>query len=140
VTRGTVLAFDFGLKRTGVAQGELELRVAHPLTVIRAETREARFSAIAALLAEWRPVLLLVGLPLHPDGAEHDMTRAARNFAASLAKRAALPVVMHDERYTSVDAEDALRARGASHAGRRHLDALAAQTLLQGYFDDTPAT
>jgi putative Holliday junction resolvase len=141
VSRGTVLAFDYGVKRTGVASGELEIGVAHPLVTLEAESRAAKFSAIDKLIAEWQPGLLVVGLPLYPDGAEHDLTRAARNFAAELEARYKLPVFLHDERYTSAVAENELR--GSKHAGNRNvaksrsnLDAIAAQIILQGFFDE----
>jgi putative Holliday junction resolvase len=141
VSRGTVLAFDFGVKRTGVASGELEIGVAHPLTTIAADSRTARFAAIDKLVAEWQPGLLVVGLPLHPDGAEHELTRAARNFASELEDRFKLPVFLHDERYSSAAAESG--SRELDHAGkldvaksRTSIDALAAQIILQGFFDE----
>lgn len=141
MSRGTVLAFDYGTKRTGVASGELEIGVAHPLTTIQAESRATRFAAIDKLVAEWQPGLLVVGLPLFPDGTEHEVSRAARNFAAELEDRYKLPVFLHDERYSSAVAEDDQRA--AQHAGNRNvaksrssLDALAAQIILQGFFDE----
>ena len=80
-THGTVLALDLGLKRTGVASGELSIGIAHPLTVIQAGSNDERLAAIARLVAEWQPVLLVLGLPTHADGSEHDMTRVAKNFA-----------------------------------------------------------
>ncbi|MGA7178328.1 MAG: Holliday junction resolvase RuvX [Thiobacillaceae bacterium] len=133
---GSVLAFDYGLKRTGVASGELEIGVAHPLTVIRTESPEERFSQILRLVQEWQPVLLVVGLPLHPDGAEHDLTRAARNFAAKLEKRFKLPVFLADERYTSQLAEEELHNTGVhGKKNRDFLDAVAARLILQGFFD-----
>jgi putative Holliday junction resolvase len=133
---GSVLAFDFGLKRTGVASGELGIGVAHPLAVIRTESPEERFNQIARLIAEWRPSLLVVGLPLHPDGAEHEMTRASRNFAAKLENRFKLPVFLADERYTSQLAENELHDAGVhGRKNREHLDAVAAQMILQGFFD-----
>jgi putative Holliday junction resolvase len=91
-THGTVLAFDLGLKRTGVASGELSIGVAHPLTVIQADSTDARLAAIARLIAEWQPVLLVLGLPTHADGSEHEMTRVAKNFARKLESRFKLPV------------------------------------------------
>lgn len=133
IPRGTLLAFDFGLKRTGVAQGELEIGVAHPLTTLHAASREQRLDLIASLVREWRPTALVVGLPLHPDGAEHEMTRAARNFAATLEKRFGLPVFLADERYTSALAESELAAQGAKNKGKA--DSLAAQMILQGFLD-----
>src|SRR5512138_3062191 len=89
---GTVLAFDFGTRKIGVAVGNTMLRVAHPLTTIRAEAPAARFAAIAALVAEWRPSQLIVGRPLNDDGSEHEMTARADRFARQLEGRFGLPV------------------------------------------------
>jgi putative Holliday junction resolvase len=133
---GTVLAFDFGTKRIGVATGELATRLAHPLTTIAAEGNAPRFSAIAALLAEWRPVALLVGLPRARDGSDHDMSLRCRRFANQLKGRFRLPVVLVDERLSSVEAAALLRDRQPSaRTGRRTIDALAARIILQSYFD-----
>jgi putative Holliday junction resolvase len=133
---GNVLAFDLGLKRTGVATGDLGIGVAHPLTVIRTESPDERINQISRLVNEWQPVLLVVGLPLHPDGAEHEMTRTARNFAAKLENRFTLPVFLADERYSSQLAEDELNDAGThGKKNRDHLDAVAAQIILQGFFD-----
>jgi len=129
-THGTVLAFDLGLKRTGVASGELSIGVAHPLNVIQAESTEAR------LAAEWQPVLLVLGLPTHADGSEHEMTRVAKNFARKLESHFNLPVFLVDERHTSTAAESELHARGIhGKKNRALLDAVAAQLILQGFFD-----
>ena len=131
--RGTVLAFDFGAKRTGVAAGESETRLAHPLPAIRAERSDARFAAIARLLAEWRPARLVVGLPLATDGSAHAMTLRARRFARQLEGRFRISVTLVDERYSSVEAESRLRADPG--AIRRSVDSTAAQVILQQYFD-----
>lgn len=132
-----MLAFDYGVKRTGVASGELEIGVAHPLVTLKADSREARFSAIDKLIKEWQPGLLVVGLPLHPDGAEHEITRAARNFASELEARYKLPVFLHDERYTSAVVEEELRSATKAGLKSQHsVDALAAQLILQGFFDE----
>ncbi len=135
-----MLAFDFGLKRTGVASGELEIGVAHPLTTVTADNKAVRFAAIDRLVKEWQPVLLVVGLPSHPDGVEHEMSRAARNFAAELETRFALPVFLHDERYTSAVVEDERKHAGRTPGRNKNLaastDALAAQLILQGFFDE----
>ncbi len=136
-TQGAVLAFDLGLKRTGVASGELSLGIAHPLTVIQADSTDTRLAAIAALIDEWRPVLLVLGLPLHADGGEHEMTRVAKNFARKLESRFKLPVFLVDERHTSTAAESALRAQGVhGRQNKTRVDAVAAQLILQGFFDD----
>lgn len=137
MSKGTVLAFDYGQKRTGVASGELEIGVAHPLATLQAETRAARLAAIDKLVAEWRPGLLVVGLPLHPDGAEHELTRAARNFARELEARYRLPVFLRDERYSSVAADSEIRTASEAGVKSQHsVDARAAQLILQGFFDE----
>ena len=76
--QGTCLAFDFGEKRIGVAQGSAEVGIAHPLSTVSAEANETKFAAIAALIREWQPDYLVVGLPVHSDGTEHELTRLAR--------------------------------------------------------------
>mgnify|MGYP001042499554 FL=1 len=135
-TQGTVLALDLGLKRTGVASGELAIGVAHPLTVIHADSTDARLAALEKLVREWQPVLWVLGLPTHPDGGEHDMTRAARNFAKKLENRYKRPVFLVDERHTSAVAESELHAMGVhGRKNREKLDALAAQLILQSFFD-----
>jgi len=123
----TLLAFDFGLKRIGVAHGNTLMRQAQPLTVISAESNQARFAAIEQLLQEWQPALCVVGLPLHPDGAEHEMTQRCRRFANQLHGRFGQSTVLVDERYSS-----------AVLGGRRGqvLDAEAAAIILQQYFDE----
>lgn len=138
--RGTVLAFDFGEKRIGVAVGECELRSASPLLTFDAETNDARWSAVGRLLDEWKPVTLVVGLPLSPDGVPHDMTARAERFARQLEGRYRLPVVLQDERYTSAEADSQLRDEGGVRDWRsrkQKLDAHAAQLILKDYFDVT---
>lgn len=123
----SVLAFDFGLKRIGVAIGNTLVRQAQPLTVITAESNDARFAAIAALVAEWQPQRFVVGLPLHPDGAEHEMTARCRRFANQLGGRFGKPAVLVDERYSSA----VIQAKRGDV-----IDAKAAAIILQQYFDD----
>jgi len=136
IASGTVLAFDFGLKRIGVAVGESALRQAHPLTTVHAESNADRFAAIAALIDEWQPVRLVVGLPLAPDGSEQPITARCRRFANQLHGRFGLPVALADERFTSAAAEADLRAAGVAWAARKgKVDALAAQLLLQDFLD-----
>jgi len=131
----TVLAFDFGSKRIGVAVGEPELGTAHPLPGIAA-AGEARFAAIGRLLAEWRPARLLVGLPLAANGSVHDTTLRAERFARQLRGRFHLPVELVDERFTSVEAAGRLRGR---RAPRLAIDSVAAQLILEQYFDEPAA-
>ncbi|HEX6138342.1 MAG TPA: Holliday junction resolvase RuvX, partial [Casimicrobiaceae bacterium] len=106
----TVLAFDFGTRRVGVAVGNTLMRTAHALETIDAADAIQRFAAIAALVGEWRPAQLVVGLPVHADGTEHAMTVRAREFAGELERRHALPVALVDERWTSEIARRQLAA------------------------------
>lgn len=135
---GTVLAFDFGAKRIGVAVGETALAQAHPLTVIHAQANAERFAAIAALIAEWHPALLVVGLPAHLGDMDtpHTMAARCRRFGNQLHGRFGLPVAYADERLTSLDAEARLRETGHdARSAKAHLDAVAAQLILQTYFE-----
>ncbi len=133
---GTVLAFDYGEKRIGVATGETLLGQAHPLTVIHAESNDHRLAAIGKLVAEWQPERLVVGLPTHADGTPHAMTARCQRFAERLQRRFNLPVALADERLTSLDAEARLREAGRdARAARPILDAVAAQLILQTWFD-----
>jgi putative Holliday junction resolvase len=119
----TYLAFDFGLKRVGVASGNTLTRTAQPLRTVCA-TGDARFAAIARLVAEWQPDALVVGVPFHPDGAEHENTLRARRFARQLHGRLRLAVHEVDERYTTTEAQ----ADGAGD-----LDAASAALILEQY-------
>ena len=132
---GTVLAFDFGEKRIGVATGDLDVRIAHPLTTIAAEDNATRFVEIGRLIAEWQPVRCIVGLPSHPDGAEHEISRLARRFAQRLEGRFGIPATLVDERYTSRAAETRLRESGARLRSRNVLDAVAACEILGAWFE-----
>lgn len=133
--RGTLLAFDFGVKRIGVAVGELELAQAHPLTTIRGERNDRRFAEIAALIDEWRPVRLVVGLPVSLDGAPHAMSARCVRFANQLRGRFGLAVDHAEERLSSREAEERLRESGYNARGaKERLDTLAAQIILQSYF------
>jgi putative holliday junction resolvase len=138
---GTVLAFDFGTRRIGVAVGEMMLGTARPLTTISAEANDARFGAIDKLIKEWQPCRLVVGLPLSLEGADHEMTDRCRRFARQLEGRFRLPVVLVDERLTSTAADENLRERGLDWRRRKTtLDAEAAALILQGHFNENPPT
>ena len=122
----TILGFDFGIKRIGVAIGNTMIRQAQPLSVIKEIANEPRFAAIAALIAEWGATRVVVGLPSHPDGTEHEMSARCRRFANQVHGRFGLPVELVDERYSS-----------AVIAARRGevIDDRAAAIILQQYFD-----
>lgn len=139
--QGTVMAFDFGERRIGVATGSTQVGIAHPLELIDAEANEARFARIGKLLEEWQPVQLVVGLPAHLDGSEHELTRLARKFAQRLDGRFGLPVDLVDERLTSAEAESRLAEIGVrGRSQKAHVDALAAQAILQSWFDQAHDT
>jgi putative holliday junction resolvase len=118
----TILSFDFGEKRIGVAVGNTITKTAEALKIIQEKNQDEKFKAIERLIQEWQPQLLVVGLPTHPDGAEHEMTQKAKRFGNQLHGRFQKEVVWVDERYTSVSVKDGN-------------DALAAQLILQQYLD-----
>lgn len=133
----TLLAFDYGERYLGVAVGDTEVGMAHPLATIDARAAAERFRAVAEVIAEWKPTRLVVGLPLSLEGEAHDLTRKAERFARQLAGRFGLPVTLQDERYSSAEAESRLRSIG--RGGRRHKDLahpVAAQVILQAYLDE----
>ena len=139
MSAGTILAFDFGERYIGVAVGEMETRLASPLETIEAQTREARLARIGTLVSEWTPGRFVVGLPLSPEGVEHEMTARAKRFARQLEAHFRLPVDMADERFSSSAAEEQLRAAGKG--GRKHKSLahpIAAQIILQAYFEEHP--
>ena len=132
----TVLGFDYGLKRIGVAVGDLALGLAHPLTTIAGERNDQRFGAIEALIREWKPALVVVGLPAYLDGEEHDMSAQCRRFARRLEGRFGLKAELVDERLSSAEASANLNETGLR--GRRQkavLDQVAAQRILQSFLD-----
>ena len=133
---GTVLGFDFGGKRIGVAVGELALRLAHPLPTIATDDKAQRLAAIDVLVTEWRPQRLVIGLPLAGDGSEHEMTRRCRRFSRQLEARYRIPVQLIDERYSSASAQERLRVQGVDlRHDKAAIDAASAQIILQDYFD-----
>src|SRR5690349_10986244 len=117
------LAFDFGTKRVGVASGNTITRTATPLRTVAAEG-DARFTALGALITEWQPDALVVGVPFHPDGAPHDNTARAQRFARQLHGRFRLPVHEVDERYTTTEAHA---------AGAADVDAASAAIILEQF-------
>jgi len=122
----TFLAFDYGAKRVGVANGNSLTRSAQPLKTLALEG-DARFAAIGALIDEWQPDALVVGVPVHPDGAPHDNTRRAQRFARQLRGRFRLPVHEVDERYTTTEVR-----------GEPDVDAAAAAIILEQFLRSLP--
>ncbi len=137
---GTLLAFDFGTQRIGVAVGNTFSSSGQPLTTIAEEKNELRFVAIAALISEWQPAALLVGLPSNDDGTPHQMTALCHRFSKRLHGRFGLATILVDERYTSIAASEQLNKQGIRGRDQKHLiDQYAAQQILQAYLDDPSA-
>ena len=132
---GTVLAFDFGTKRIGVAVGTTEVRIANPLGAIEGEANASRFAAIEKYVSEWQPTMLVVGRPRHSDDSPHETARLAEKFARRLRERFRLPVVFVDETLSSAEAESRLRETRTRAARKTDLDALAASIILQSFLD-----
>jgi putative Holliday junction resolvase len=132
----TLLAFDYGLRRIGVAVGQTITRSASPLPTLPASAGTPDFVRIDALVREWRPDLLVVGLPLAADGGETAMSRAAETFAQAL-ERYGVTVARVDERHSSAEASATLkRARQSGARGRvrkADIDAAAAVTIAERY-------
>jgi putative Holliday junction resolvase len=136
-----VLAFDFGLRRIGVACGDTVSRSAVGLTAVPADAAGPRWEKIAALMRDWQPDMAVVGLPYNVDGSDSTQTTAARGFAAELARRYALDVAMVDERYSSLEASARLKSARESGLRRRRyaksdVDAAAACVILERWFSE----
>ena len=132
----TVLAFDFGLRRIGVAVGQDVTGSASPLGIVRNDESGVDQDRIAALIAEWQPARLIVGIPLNADGSDTDMAAAVMAFIESL-DRYGLPVDTVDERFTSIEAENRLKkARAEGTRGRltkKDIDSAAAALIAERY-------
>ncbi len=127
----TVMAFDYGTRRVGVAVGNSVSRSGQALKTIAAPNADSLFQAISALVQEWQPELLVVGRPLHPDGTSHEMTEKTTRFGNQLKGRLNLPVIWVDERYSSAILESDAQMRD-------NLDAHSAAVILEQYFAEVP--
>ena len=140
-TARVVLAFDYGLRRIGVACGDTISRSASPLQAVAAGPSGPRWEQIGALLRDWQPNLAVVGLPYNVDGSETGMAAAARGFAAQLRERYAIEVALVDERYSSQEAGARLKSARESGLRRRRIgkadiDAAAACVILERWFTE----
>jgi putative Holliday junction resolvase len=136
-----ILAFDFGLRRIGVACGDTLSRSSSALEAVPVDLSGPRWQVIASLMRDWQPDMLVVGLPYNVDGSDSAMTSAARGFAAELALRYALEVALVDERYSSLEAEARLKSARESGLRRRRVaksdvDAAAACVILERWFSE----
>jgi putative Holliday junction resolvase len=139
---GTWLAFDFGLRRIGVAVGQTTTQTANPLAVVRHGDAQPDWEHIDRLVGEWRPAGFVVGLPLGPEGEETPMSKRAKVFGEELASAFDRPVAWCDERYTSQAAEQRFADRRATGAARRkdaaQIDAMAAAIFLENWLQSLP--
>jgi putative holliday junction resolvase len=134
----SLLAFDFGTKRVGIASGQVLTNTATPLEVLPTPELPAHWLGFDKLLKTWRPDAMVVGLPLSESGHDQAITTAARTFAQALLTRYKKPVFLVDERFSSKSAESAFVASRQSGGARRKdfakLDAVAAAIILESYF------
>lgn len=136
----TILAFDYGAKRTGVAIGQELTASARPLLTIKTRLdADFNWPVLTRLVDEWRPALLVVGVPAHADGSANDLTHAAAGFACALAARFNLPVETIDERLSSHEARALLAGRG-SKCNKAAIDRVAAALILQSWFSQRGIT
>ena len=133
-----VLAFDFGTQRIGIAVGQSITHTASPLPALKAHDGIPNWDQIAALISEWQPQQLLVGLPLNMDGSESEMSARAKKFANRLQGRFGLPVELWDERLSSFEARGEMLARGMTNFKDGKVDSLSACLILEGWFARTP--
>lgn len=130
-----VLAFDFGMKRIGVAVGQSITQSARPLTTLKAKNGEPVWAEVDALMKKWQPEALLIGIPLNMDGTEQPITHTARAFAELLFKRYQKPIQEIDERLTTKDARERLFESGGYKALQSgEVDAVAAKIMIENWF------
>lgn len=132
----TLLGFDYGMRKIGVAVGQELTGTSSPVTVLRHLGGGPDWAAITRLIEQWRPDGLVVGIPLNMDGSEQPMTSAARRFARRLAGRYGLPVHEADERLSSRAAAELIHEPGSGSRSRRGLDEVAAHVILQTYMSE----
>ncbi len=143
--RRTLLGFDFGLRRIGVAIGQELTRTATALITLKAQDGSPDWEQVAGLVRTWRPDALVVGIPHNMDGTEHELTHAALRFVRRLEGRFHLPVYRVDERLTSVEAQNIIATYGRPPGRRKkgkktELDSVAAQVILQNWLDQDEKT
>lgn len=134
----SVMAFDFGTQKIGIAIGQSLTQQARPLETLKAKSGKPDWSVVQALIDQWKPDHLVVGLPLNMDGSESDITRSARKFARRLSHQINQPVEMMDERLSTVNAR-ALHKQGRQQGGKKSnmhsVDAYAAAQIAQAWLD-----
>jgi putative Holliday junction resolvase len=132
----TVLGFDFGFRRIGVAAGQTITNTATAVTTLLANNGVPSWDEVAALLKKWRPDALIVGMPYHMDGREQFTTIAAKNFAEILEEKYHLPVILQDERLTTKDARQSVfEAEGYAGLKKAKIDSIAAKKIIESWMD-----
>jgi len=143
MSSGTIIAFDYGSKRIGVAIGQQLTATTRPLDTVTVRQNKPDWDHISRLLQEWQPDLLLIGLPLAEDGGEQEMSIAARRFANRLNGRYQLPVELVDERFSSIEAEEIIvEARRSGRLKKskvkQAIDQIAAELIIQTWLAEQP--
>ncbi|MDQ2993788.1 MAG: Holliday junction resolvase RuvX [Pseudomonadota bacterium] len=135
----TLVGFDFGIKHIGVAVGQTVTQSANPLTALKAENGIPQWDVVDAIIKEWGPKALLVGIPLNMDNSEQLITKQANKFANRLADRYHLPVHRVDERLTTVEARQQLFEQGGYRAlTKAQIDSYSAKLIIESWFRDHP--
>jgi putative pre-16S rRNA nuclease len=129
-----VLGFDFGEKRIGIASGQSITRSANPLTTLNSKNNKPDWAAIEALIKEWKPDALIVGLPFYLDGSKSEMTERAEKFSRQLEGRFHLPIYTHNEALSSFEAEQFLQNKKKQH-NKPDIDKLAAAIIVQSWLE-----
>lgn len=133
----TILGFDFGTKRIGIAIGQEVTGTVNPLTTVSAIKHKPDWDSISKIITEWQPDLLVVGLPLHMDGTEQEMTQAARRFSNQLNGRYQIPIALMDERLSSNEAESIIKEQSSSRDSlfpdKAQIDMISAQLILESW-------
>ncbi len=133
----TVMGFDFGMKKIGVAVGQTITHSASPLTLLNAQDGAPRWALVQQLIDEWAPQLLIVGYPLHMDGSEQPVSKAAKRFGNRLTGRFNLPVVWVDERLSSYEAESMLAdLNNSSESDKLNIDSISATLIIEQWFNE----
>lgn len=134
---GIVIAFDFGMKRIGVAVGQTVTKTANAHSMLKAEQGEPNWQQVQSLIDEWKPIALVVGIPLNMDGSEQSITARARTFADSLASHCQLPVYGVDERLTTIEARERIfEQEGYKGLQKASVDAMAAKIMLEAWLSE----
>lgn len=133
-----VIGFDFGMKRIGIAVGQTVTQKARPLETIPAKNGEPNWAQLSKIIKKWHPDILIVGMPLNMDGSDQSISRHTRRFAQSLKEKFQIPIFEMDERLTTKSARENLFNKGGYKALQDgQVDQLAAQLILQNWFDET---